>query len=79
MQEGDTRIYGTPLVTDVSMDSTLPSNDPYTSQNVSYLSVRKEGGSIEQVNADDNRSHLRLSPIRSRYDVILDNHWLMFY
>ncbi len=50
MQEGDTRIYGTPSVIDVSMDDALHSNDPYTSQNVSYLSVRKDGGSIEKVN-----------------------------
>ena len=55
MQESDTRIYGTPLVTDVSMDGTLHSNDPYTSQNVSYLSVRKDGGSIEKVSNNSNK------------------------
>ncbi len=49
-----------PSVTNVLIDDSLLSNDPYTSQNVSYLSVRsieKEGGSIEQVN-DDIRSQL---------------------
>ena len=44
------------------MDGTLHSNDPYTSPNVSYLSVRKDGGSTEQVN-ESNSNHVLKSKV----------------